>query len=152
MDFHYVAIGKDGYIEVFQNDQLYLRIKQTNYFRSYYTFFKKDKIIFKSRLTYFAFWRSVKILYQDLECPIAEIQALKLRDAELWFNDSILYIESHLLNKKQWILYNNGLEIGWIKICKGISVGGKFDFHIDCEEETVNLYFLILFASSLVSP
>lgn len=152
MDFHYVAIGKDGYIEVFQNDQLYLRVRQTNYFRSYYTFFKGDKVILKSRLTYFANWRTVKILYQDLEYPITEIQTSKLRNAELWFNDSILYLESHLLNKKQWILYANGLEIGSIKICKGLSVGGKFDFHIDSDNETVNLYFLILFASSLVSP
>ena len=150
MTFYYNALGKDGFIEVFQDGKLFLRVKQANYFRTYYTFIKNDKVIFKCRSTYFAFWRRVKILFQDLPIKINAIEAARWNETELNYGNTILRIKGNgLFRKKMWFLYIDNLEIGYVEWAKAISVGGKYNFHINSEDYTVNSYFLILFAASI---
>ncbi len=148
MKFFYNSLGENGDIEVY-NDKLFLRAKKRNLFYSYYKFYKDEKIIFESRLTYFFIWRKVKILYQNLVHSIISIETSKLRDAILFYDISSLRIESHLFNKGQWLLFKDDVEIGSIQTANNISVGAKFNIEIDTTEEIIALYFLILFTSSL---
>jgi len=150
MNFYYDALGEDGYIEVFHDGKLFLKVKQVNYFRTYYTFIKDDKVFFKCRSTYFAFWRRMKILFQDLPSEINSIEARRWNETELYYGNTTLGVKGNgLFRKKMWFLYKDYLEIGFVEWAKAISVGGKYNFYIDTEDITVNTYFLILFAASI---
>jgi hypothetical protein len=149
MQFYYNSLGENGDVEVYNNNKLFLRVKKKGFFRSYFRFYKDDKLLFESRLTYFLVWRKVDILYQDLEQPITDITTSKLRNASLYYDRTFLNIESHIFGKKQWLLFKDSLEVGWIEAGQKISIGAKFNVDIQINNEQVALYFLILFTSSL---
>lgn len=149
MQFYYNSLGENGDVEVYNNNKLFIRVKKKNYFRSYFKFYKNDKLIFENRLTYFFIWRRVEILYQDLDQPITNIETSKMRDASLSYDNSLLSIESHVFEKKQWLLLKDGLEIGSIENDQKISLGAKFNIEINTDDQKTALYFLILFTSSL---
>jgi hypothetical protein len=149
MQFYYNSLGENGDVEVYNDNKLFLRVKKKNFFRSYFKFYKDHKLILESRLTYFFVWRKVKILFQDLDKPIADIETSKLRDAALYYDQTVLGIESHVFSKRQWLLFKDGLEIGSIQNAQKISLGAKFNFEINIDDKQIALYFLILFTSSL---
>ena len=153
MKFYYKALGENGYIEVFHQNELFLNAKQSNYFlRSNYKFQKDGKTIFKSRLSYLPFWQKVKILYQDLPEAIEEITSISWRASELFYANNVLTLKRHsFFKKKMWRLYKNGFEVGCIEWAKAISLGGEYNIFIDDEDDAINTNFLILFVTSMPS-
>lgn len=102
MNFYYKALGADGYIEVFHQNKLFFKAKQSNYFlRTNYNIQKDGKVIFKSRLSYLPFWQKVKILYQDLTEPIEEIDTINWKESELFYRNTVLGIKRHGFLKKR---------------------------------------------------
>ena len=151
MNFYYKALGEDGYIEVFHQNKLFLRAKQSNYFfRNNYNIQKDGKVVFKSRLSYLPFWQKVRILYQDLAIPIEEINSISWKESELFYGDTVLSFKRHgLFKKRMWLLYKNSIEVGYIERAKAMSIGGEYNICIDEEGDTANTYFLILFATTM---
>jgi hypothetical protein len=151
MEFYYKALGENGYIEVLHQNKLFLKVKQSNYFlRINYNFLIDDRIIFKSRLSYLPFWQKVKILYQKLSEPIELINSINWKESELSYGNTVLGIKRHrLLKRSMWLLYKNGFEVGHIEWAKAVSIGGEYNISIVDEDETVNIYFMILFTSSM---
>ena len=149
MQFYFDSLGENGDVEVFSNNKLFILVRRKNYFRSYSKFYKDDRLVFESRLTYLFIWRRVKILFQDLTIPIESIETSPLRDADLYCDNAVLSMESHVFSKKQWLLFKDGLEIGSVKIAKKISLGAKYKIEINTDDEQTALCFLILFTSSL---
>ena len=149
MQFYFDSLGENGDVEIFRDNKLFIRVRQKNYFRSYSKFYKDDRLIFESRLTYFFIWRKVKILFQDLIVPIDSIETSPLRDADLYCENAVLSMESHVFSKKQWLLFKDGVEIGSVKIAKKISLGAKYNIEINTDDEQTAICFLILFTSSL---
>jgi len=151
MDFYYDALGEDGYIEIFYQNKLFLRAKQSSYFlRNKYIFQKGDKVIFKSRLLYLPFWQKIKILYQDLPEPIEEISSISWKESSLYYGNTVLSFKRQgLFQKRMWKLYKNSFEVGYIEWAKAVSIGGKYNISIDDGCEATNTYFLILFATTM---
>jgi hypothetical protein len=153
MNFYYDSLGEDGYIEVFHQHKLFLKVKLSNYFlHNIYNIQKAGKLIFKSRLLYLPFWQKVAILYQDLPEPIEEISSISWKEYELYYANTVLSFKRHgLFKKRMWKLYKNSFEIGYIEWAKAVSIGGKYNISIDDEDETINTCFLILFVTTMLN-
>ena len=149
MQFYFDSLGGNGDVEIFRDSKLFIRVRQKNYFRSYSKFYKDDRLIFESRFTYLFIWRKVKILFQDLAVQIDSIETSPLRDADLYCENAVFSMESHVFSKKQWLLFNDGIEIGSVKIAKKISLGAKYNIEINTDDDHTAICFLILFTSSL---
>ena len=115
-----------------------LRVKVTGFFTLNVELFQGSKLIFKAKHFTIAFYRSIKILYQDLPDEI-ELLKTNLFSFNLLFRENELSIKYKLTKA---ILFQNWTEIGIINY----SFGRKFtEMDLQSDDENLAMYFLILY-------
>lgn len=128
--------------EIKKNGIPFIRARVKGFFTLKLEIYLRDQLVFQANHFTIAFYRSIKITYQDLP---DKIQLLKTNS----FSYNLLYQGNELSIRFRIFketLFKNWEEIGTIKFPKGITFGYSLaQMDINSEDENLALYFSILY-------
>jgi hypothetical protein len=128
--------------EVRKNGIPVIRASVRGFFTLKLEIYLGDKLVFKANHFTIAFYRSIKITYQDLPDQI-ELLKTNSFSYNLLYQGNELSIRFRIFKE---ILFKNLKEIGTIKFPKGITFGYSLtEMDLNSDDENLALYFSILY-------
>ena len=136
-------------ITINQGESQFVFVKRKFGFKVISQFYKNGELIFESSLYTIFLRQIVEILYQDLPNSIV-LKRVGGWYYSLFYNESVLSIKVTYFRRPVFKLFKDGKEIGSIGNPKLVSIESRYyEMNTDIEDESINLYFLILFVSQL---
>lgn len=135
-----------GTIEVFKNEDIFLKANVNNRIKTHLNFFKGNKSILESTLFSFFTWRKVKLTYQNLPHPIDRIFQMGVLKFGLTFNNHFIICSQKPFQKTLCLLYLDDTEIASIQSSTKPTMGySRYTMISQSDDDEINLYLLLCF-------
>lgn len=136
-------------ITVNNGDSQFLFVKRTFGVKVLSEFYRNEELTFESTLFTIFLKQKVEIQFQNLPHSVL-LERTKGWYYSLLYNDTVLSIKVKYFRRPAFRLFENGKEIGTIGNPKLVAVESRYyEMKTDADDETTNLYFLILFLAQL---
>ena len=136
-------------ITVNNGDSQFLFVKRKLGVKVLSQFYRNEELIFESSLHTVFLKQIVEIKFQNLPHSIL-LERANGWYYSLFYNETVLSIRVKYFRRPAFRLLENDKENGTIGNPKLVSIESRYyEMNIDTDDETTNLYFLILFLAQL---
>lgn len=144
-----LAIRQATDITVIKGGDQFLFVKRKLGMKVISQFYKNEELIFESSLHTFFLKQIVDIRFQNLSHVIS-LERTRGWYYSLLYDATTLSLKVRYFKRPAFRLFKNDIEVGSIGNPKLIAVESRYyHMNLDTEDETTELYFLILFRSQL---
>jgi hypothetical protein len=144
-----LTIRQTKNITVYKGHNQFLFVKRKIGMKVLSQFYRNEELIFESSLFTIFLKQIVDIKYQNLSHPVS-LERNRGWYYSLLYDDTVLDIKVKYFRRPAFKLFENGSEIGSIGNPKFLAIESRYyEMNTGTDDETINLYFLILFLAQL---
>lgn len=138
-------------VEVYSRGDLILTAKIRSGLIYRMEYYYKDKLILKTRIIYFGFFRKAKIVYQDLIHPISSFKQSGSLEFIMEVNSDRIRSTQNVFKREFFQIFLNDLKVAYVINPKGIRLGNyAYILHSEVDDEYLNLCFILIILMQII--